>query len=174
VLPEQRAQLAQRFPQGAIVKCHAFYDEPFWVQDGFSGEVISDRTVRIAGAGTPPDGKPGVMVGFVTGDAARALVQQPPDERRRVVLEDYAAFFGPKALAPWKYIDLAWAAEVWTRGGQTGSAPPGVLLRYGTTIREPVGRIHWSGSETAVEYTGSVEGAIRSGLDTAGQVLNRL
>ena len=40
---------------------------------------------------------------------------------------------------------------------------PGVLTQFGYTLRQPVGRIHWAGTETATERHGTIDGAIRSG-----------
>ena len=48
---------------------------------------------------------------------------------------------------------------------------PNVWTRYGPALREPVGPIHWAGTETATGWTGYMEGAIRSGSDAAQAVL---
>jgi len=37
-------------------------------------------------------------------------------------------------------------------------------------LREPVGSIHWAGSETAAEFAGQMEGALRSGRRAAEEV----
>jgi monoamine oxidase len=37
----------------------------------------------------------------------------------------------------------------------------------------PVGRIHWAGTETANKSWGTIDGAIRSGLRAADEVLAR-
>ena len=50
---------------------------------------------------------------------------------------------------------------------------PGALSRFGRALREPCGRIHWAGSETAREWFGYMEGAIESGERAAGEVLER-
>ena len=47
-LPALRDQLMQRMPQGAVTKCMAVYDEPFWRGDGLSGQA---RLGRRAGEG---------------------------------------------------------------------------------------------------------------------------
>lgn len=52
--------------------------------------------------------------------------------------------------------------------------PTGVLLDYGSTIREPVGPIHWAGTETATFWTGYMEGAVRSDERAAQEVLAHL
>ncbi len=45
-LPAERAQLTQRFPQGTVIKCEAFYDHPFWRDDGLAGQATSDTGSR--------------------------------------------------------------------------------------------------------------------------------
>jgi monoamine oxidase len=59
----------------------------------------------------------------------------------------------------------------WSRGGPVGYAGPGVLLDYGSIIREPVGPIHWAGTEASTFWNGYMEGAVRSGERAAGEVL---
>ena len=49
--------------------------------------------------------------------------------------------------------------------------PPGVMTLFGHALREPCGRIHWAGTETATVWAGSMEGAIRSGERAADEVL---
>jgi monoamine oxidase len=53
-------------------------------------------------------------------------------------------------------------------------APPGVLSTYGVALREPVGRIHWAGTETATYWNGYMDGAVSAGLRAAREVLDRL
>jgi monoamine oxidase len=52
--------------------------------------------------------------------------------------------------------------------------PPGVLLDYGTALRQPVGRIHWAGTETATIWAGYMDGAVRSGERAAREALAAL
>ena len=170
-LTAQRAQLLQRYPQGSIIKVHAIYDEPFWRKDGLTGESITDgEPVRFCGEGTPPDNSPGVMVGFIVGQAARSWVGRSDAELKAGVLKQYAAWFGPRALKPSTFLSQRWAAEQWTRGGYAGLTPPGVLMDYGHAIREPFGLVHWAGTEAATEWTGSMEGAVRAGRAAATEV----
>jgi monoamine oxidase len=48
------------------------------------------------------------------------------------------------------------------------------MLAGGPALREPVGRIHWASTETAVEHTGYLEGALEAGERAAREVLARL
>jgi monoamine oxidase len=47
-----------------------------------------------------------------------------------------------------------------------------VRTGYGEALREPVGRIHWAGMETADVWNGYMDGAVRSGERAAHEVLN--
>jgi monoamine oxidase len=50
---------------------------------------------------------------------------------------------------------------------------PGTLTRYGHLLQEPMGRVHWAGTETSGVSHGAVDGAIRSGERAAAEVLER-
>jgi monoamine oxidase len=70
--------------------------------------------------------------------------------------------FGPPARSPRDYVEKNWSDEEWTRGCPVAYLPPGVLSDFGTAIREPVGRIHWAGTEKAYYWNGYMDGAVRS------------
>jgi monoamine oxidase len=50
-------------------------------------------------------------------------------------------------------------------------SPPGALTGFGRALREPVGLIHWAGTETSTVSHGSFDGAIRSGMRAADEIL---
>ena len=174
-LPARRDQLTQRMPQGSAIKCQAVYERPFWRDDGLAGQAVSDRgPARITFDNSPPDGGPGVLLGFVEGKFARAFAGRPARERRAAVLDNFAQLFGERALRPVRYVEKDWSTEEWTRGCFVGFTPPGVLLDYGEALRRPVGRIHWAGAETATIWNGYMDGAVRSGRRAAGEALAEL
>jgi monoamine oxidase len=174
-LPANRAQLLQRFPMGSVYKCMAVYDTPFWRADGLTGQATSDTgPCKITFDNTPPDGSPGVLLGFIEGQEARRWAGRPAEERRKAVLDGFANYFGDRCRSPKAYMDKSWAEEVWTRGCYVGYTPPGVLLDYGTAIRAPVGRIGWAGAETATIWNGYMDGAVRSGERAAREALAEL
>jgi len=174
-LPAQRAQLVQRFPMGSVVKCEAVYDRPFWRDAGLTGQATSDRgPVRITFDNTPPEGAPGVLLGFIEGQDARRWGRRSPAVRRAAVLRNLVDYFGPQAARPSGYLEMDWSTEPWTRGCYVGFTPPGVLLDYGEAIRAPVGRVHWAGAETATHWNGYMEGAVRSGRRAAREALAAL
>ncbi len=171
-LPAERAQLLQRFPQGNAIKCEAVYDRPFWRAKGLAGQITSDaEPVRVTFDNSPPDGSPGVMLGFIEGQLARKWGRKPAAERRRAVLANFATYFGDEALHPRDYIEKDWSNEAWTRGCYVGFTPPGVLLDFGEAIRRPVARIKWAGAETATYWNGYMDGALRSGSRAAAEAV---
>jgi len=171
-LPGRRDQLTQRMPNGAVVKCMAVYDEPFWRAAGLSGQATSERgPVKLTFDNSPPDGRPGVLLGFLEGRHARRLGAADAGERRRAVVECFARYFGPRAAEPERYIERSWAEEEWSRGCYGGYFGPGGWTEYGSALREPVGRVHWAGTETAIEWMGYMDGAVRSGERAARDVL---
>jgi monoamine oxidase len=175
-LPAQRDQLTQRVPMGSVIKCMVVYDEPFWRKDGLSGMATSDvGAVKVTFDNSPPSGKPGVMLGFMEGQAARNLTHKSKRFRRDAVIADLERYFGPKARTEARdYFDKSWADDQWTRGCYVGYYPTGVLVGYRDAIWKPVGPIHWAGTETATEWNGYMDGAVQSGERAADEVLAAL
>jgi monoamine oxidase len=174
-LPILRAQLLQRFPQGNSTKIQAVYPRPFWRQEGLAGQITSDRgPIKLTWDNSPPDGSPGVLIGFVEGHGARVFGTLAARERRAQAIACFVRYFGRKAAKPIGYVEMNWAAEPWTRGCYVGFTPPGVLSDYGEAIRAPVGRIHWAGAETSDYWNGYMDGAVRSGERAAREVLAEL
>ncbi|MGI8922272.1 MAG: flavin monoamine oxidase family protein [Solirubrobacteraceae bacterium] len=174
-LPAPRAQLVQRMPQGSVIKCEAIYDRPFWRDAGLAGQATSDLSpCRITFDNTPPDGSPGVMLGFIEGADARAYGRVPAAQRKAAVLNCFAAYYGAKALNPVGYVEMNWSEEEYTRGCYGGFTAPGVLTDYGEQIRAPFGRIHWCGAETATVWNGYMDGAVSSGARAAAEALAAL
>jgi monoamine oxidase len=174
-LPMSRAQLTQRMPGGSYLKCQAVYDEPFWRADGLSGGGVSDvGPATTTFDNSPHDGSPGILLGFASGSDARSLSRLGVSERRRAVVEGFARMYGPRARKVERYIEQDWSREPWTGGGPIFYMPPGTWTGFGEALREPIGPIHWAGSETSTEWPGYMDGAVRSGDRAAAEVLATL
>jgi monoamine oxidase len=174
-VPDLRDGLTQRLLQGRLVKVQAVYDRPFWRGDGLSGASLSDvGPCNVTFDSSPRSGRPGVLLGFIGGDEARAFARLDADARRRAALASLGRAFGPRALEPVDYLEADWSAETYTRGCPVAVAPPGVLTSYGAALREPVGPIHWAGTETSTYWNGYMDGAIRAGKRAAQEVLAAL
>jgi len=172
LLPAARDALLQRFPMGQTIKVQVRYDHAFWRAAGLSGEAVCvDGPVSVVLDGSGPDDRHPGLSAFVVGAPGREAATWTNERRQREVLAALARCFGPEAAQPLGYIDLDWSAEPWTRGCPTGSTVPGALSQFGATLRAPVGRVHWAGTETARQWAGYMEGALESAERASTEVL---
>jgi len=169
-LPQMRRRLARNWTGVPDYKVHVVYKTPFWRDLQLSGTAIGDDTVvDFVFDSSPPGGSPGVLLAFGAGD------QLPSDvgSRKDAVTAALAKFFGNEALTPTGFVEMDWMGEAWSTGCAS-PLKPGVLSAYGRALREPVGRIHWAGTDTSVVWNGFMEGAVRSGERVAGEVVAAL
>ena len=172
LLPAWRDQLTQRVPAGTVAKTFAAYPTPFWREQGLNGQAVSDTgPVKVTFDVSPPGAEIGVLLGFVEGGEARQWQRLSAADRRRTVLECFVRYVGEEAAGPTSYVEKDWSTEEFTRGCYGAHFAPGVWTNYGEALRSPVGRIHWAGAEYAIEWNGYMEGAVRSGVATAREVL---
>ena len=165
-LPVNRTQVTQRWPQGIVIKVAMIYPRAFWRDEGLSGASLDYVTVmgETADSSNPETiSKAGVLTGFVYSDNARQAATMAPEDRKKLLLGDVARRFGPKALEPEHYHESNWTMDTWTRGCFTGFLTPGATRLFGSAVRDPVGPIHWAGTETATQWPSFIDGAIRSG-----------
>ncbi|HEY6473492.1 MAG TPA: flavin monoamine oxidase family protein [Acidimicrobiales bacterium] len=171
-LPGDHVALLHKMPAGAEVKTVAIYDEPFWRADGMSGATVAtDDLMEVTLDTTQPGHSFGVIATYSAGPRARALWALPESERRSVLVKTLTTRLGPKAAQPLEVKELNWSEERWTRGCSCAHFAPGVLTQYGRLLREPVGRIHWAGTETATTSFGAMDGAVRSGERVCEEIL---
>jgi monoamine oxidase len=173
-LPADRALLLHQLPAGTEIKAVAVYDEAFWRDDGLSGaSVATDAPFEVTLDTSPPSGEAGVIACYASGPKARQLAALRAEDRRAIVADLLRTRFGARASSPIELLEQHWADEEWTRGCSMAHFGPGVLTQYGRLLREPVGRIHWAGTETAGTSYGAIDGAVRSGERVAAEILNR-
>ena len=174
-LPQKRRQLQRHMPMGAVVKCVAAYDRPFWRKAGLSGEAISDGwPIRAVFDDSSHDGTCPALVAFIVGNAAREATEMHPESRRHIVVDALVRLFGSAAAHPVAYVDKAWPADEWSGGCYAGILSPGVMTEVGDALRAPYRRVYFAGTEAAVNGIGYVEGAIDAGERAADQVIARL
>ena len=172
VLPADHALLVHQVPAGTEVKMVALYHEPFWRRDGMSGATVAtDDDIEVTLDTGQPGHAAGVVAGYAAGPRARALAALDVTERRDGFLRMLTRRLGPAAADPVEVLELNWAEEQWTRGCSMGHFPTGVLTQYGRRLREPVGRLHWAGTETASTSYGAMDGAVRSGERVCEEIL---
>ena len=171
-LPDQHYGLARSWRLGALSKAFVAYDRPFWREDGLSGEGVSDRdTVFLTFDVSPSADGPGIIMAFCD---SRGFDAYDEAERKRRVLEDLTHLFGARAADPSDYTDFSWGNDVFAPGGPNPAVAPLAWTAFGRFLREPVGLVHWAGTETADETSGTMNGAILSGRRAAREVVEQL
>ncbi len=172
ILPPWRDQLTQRLPAGSVIKLCAVYEEPFWRDEGLTGQAASDEgPVKVTFDNSPPGGTPGVLMGFMEANDGRRASRLPLEQRRQAALDCFVRYFGPRAARPLEYLERDWMAEEFSRGCYGAHFTPGVWGDFGFALTEPVGRLHWAGAECSSVWNGYMEGAVRSGEQTADDVV---
>ena len=174
-LPALRQQMHQHMSFGHIVKVQAFYEEPFWREEGLSGTAFAPHlTVHEVYDNSYADSDAGCLVGFISDEKADAYIALGPADRRDLALSCLEQYFGARAAAPTGFAESSWASEEWTRGAYGLSFDIGGLSRYGAHMRDPVGPIHWASSDIADEGYMHVDGGHRVGLETGRSVAEAL
>jgi monoamine oxidase len=174
-LPPALDQIVQRQPMGSVLKVNAIYSRPFWRDAGLNGSATSEAgPIRITYDNSPPDGSPGVLVGFMEGTDSRGFYGASPAFRRAAALRCFARYFGPRALSPVAYLDLMWATEPFSRGAYGSFNPPGVLTSLKNPLDTPFGAVHYANADNSPHWPGYMDGAIRSGEQAAARVLAEL
>jgi monoamine oxidase len=169
-LPPERALLQQKSSMGPAMKVLVSFDEPFWRAQGLSGHAMSDELPMVVFDNSPPDGDPGVLMAWILGDSALQLGSKGLNDRRQSALDVLEQYFGPEVRAATRYIDQSWTHDQWARGGWYATFAPGSLSAYGHTLRDPIGPLHWAGTETGTFMLGHMEGAVRAGQRVASEI----
>ncbi|MEW2481278.1 NAD(P)/FAD-dependent oxidoreductase [Mycobacterium sp. NPDC049093] len=172
-LPPERARLADDTYMGSVYKAIAVYHRPFWRQRKGGELIVLDGPGSGVFDTSPPDG-PGHLCVLVGGPAARQLDGLSADERRRAVLEPLIGHIGPEVLEPVSWHEKSWQTDEYVGGGYMALPIAGTLDGLLPWPFEPVGHIHWAGTETASDHAGYIEGAIESGTRVAQEVTQAL
>ena len=173
-LPGIREGLCHRMPMASEVKIFATYERAFWRDRGLSGQVVTDSgPLSVIYDNTTPNGQ-AALLGLAGGRNAHGWAQRTAEERKRLVFEQLALYFGPRALEATDYSEQDWREEEWTRGCPLAIMSPAGWMFFGPALREPAGRIHWAGSELSPRWCTFMDGAISSGEETAHNVIKLL
>lgn len=171
-LPQGRAEMQRRWPAySPMRKTVHVYATPFWREKGLNGQVMQiDGPLLWCCDNSPEDGSVGVLNAFVRAGE----LSHDPKQAEAVLSAIYAQALGDEALKPTQFHDLDWGkVDDWTLSC-TSPTPPGFLMAWGKHLLPPVGRLIWSGTETADIWSGAMDGAVRSGHRAALQALGAL
>ena len=168
-LPEQHYGLSRSWRLGALSKAFVAYDQPFWRSEGLSGEAVSDDDVVFLTFDVTPDSSgPGILMVFCNASGFDKL--DVLDRKSRVV-EHLVHLYGEQARTITDYTDFSWGNDTFAPGGPNPALGPSSWTSFGRYLREPVGPVYWAGTETADEFSGTMNGAVLSGQRAAREVI---
>lgn len=169
-LTTNRNRLHTQMRMGYEGKFQAAYDTPFWRGEGWTGQVIGNGSPLDVTFETYSQGKHWLM-GFISG---QNMVDLDDDSEASLVercTQSFVDYFGPRART--EMIDKGykrWDLDEYSWGGPTAIAGRNVITRAGTALRQPIGPIHWAGTESAIYWQGYMDGAVTSGYRAADEV----
>ncbi len=145
-------------------KVIALYAEPFWREQGLSGEAFSRRgpLSEIYDA-SPSSGGPYALFGF-PGASANLRRQMGKDGLVQVSVAQFRRLFGRRAADPIEILIKDWSEDRFTATEDDRRIP----AQHGPSALTPAGRVLWdrrlllSGSETAELNGGLLEGALEA------------
>lgn len=179
-LPPAKRMVIESSTYGYYTKVMMVFKTSFWVQKGFCGltQSFTGPASIIRDTSIPKDNKH-VLTCFMVGEPGRAWSRLSEEERENTLLEQIGKLFKiGKEEARQLFTELLlyeWTDDEFAGWGcPCTSLTPGVLDTVGSTLRDPVGNIHFVGTETAGEWKGYMEGAVRSGERGAAEVIAQL
>ena len=175
-LPLAKQAWIESATYGYYTKAMMEFRSPFWVKKGFCGLAQSFvGPASVVRDSCSPDDHKYILTCFLTGDPGRAWASLSTPERERSLLEQLEKLFGVETLGQ-EFIQMKtyeWVHDEWSGWGCPCPAlTPGVIDTVGSgALRESCGNLHFAGTETATEWRGYMEGAIRSGERAAAEVI---
>lgn len=175
-LPVSKTIWFESTTYGYYTKVMAVFKSPFWVTKGYCGltqsfvgpaSIIRDTSI-------PADGKH-VLTCFMVGEPGRAWSGLSTEDRESKLLDQIGQLFNHQNMIRQEFVEMM--AYEWTTdefagwGCPCASVAPGVLDAVGNAVREPAGDVYFVGTETAGEWKGYMEGAVRSGERGAAEVI---
>lgn len=172
-LPESATRSMRAIATGMAgqAKAVAVYDRPFWREAGLSGDATSrfGPMVEIHDA-SPAENGPYALFGFI-GVPPKARLDE--DRLRHQVTAQLDRLFGAPAAQPIQLYVKDWADDPHT-ATEADKAPLYAHPDYG--LPQPMAglwdkRLHFSGSEVALQFGGYIEGALEA-AETTFNALN--
>jgi monoamine oxidase len=178
-LPCEKNVMVARSKPGVYAKVILTYSKPWWRTAGLTGKFTSlIGPIRFSWEISNPALSQYSLAIFVSGDVATCWHALSGPAKEQSVIEHLAKLVGTDLATEARNVleinYIEWTKEKYMEGAPTSSFGPGMLRKFGTTLRQPVGDIHFAGTELAYEWKGYLEGAISSGQRAAGEIVEAL
>ncbi|WP_437302535.1 flavin monoamine oxidase family protein [Sorangium sp. So ce388] len=189
-VPDQRKTMAEDMKMGKTIKAFVSFKKPWWRYVGSSGYALSAKgPVVWTMDNTWPDHESAehyTLMAFIVGDDVDHLKDLEDGERMDKIIDHWRAIFEVDDCIIRHQLATNEKGRnhhrVWfedpssgRRGGPGAFFPPNKFLEHWPSLRQPTGRLHWAGAETATDWVGGyINGAIQSGIRAAEEVLKEV
>ena len=171
--PGEKRAAAAGVQYGAASKAMLQFGRRVWVEEGLSGDAFTDLPAGSTWDATEAEpGTAGILTSYLSGRPASASAGLGEQARIDQAIPGVNEAFPGTAGTLLAGTSVAWAGAPFSQGSWVAPAPGQVVaLREG--IRRPLGRIHLAGEHTADQFSGYMEGAVRSGQRAAQEIVER-
>ncbi|TVY68866.1 Amine oxidase [flavin-containing] B [Lachnellula suecica] len=153
------------------------YASPWWTKDNRCGLAISYQTpVCVIRDTSVAADDHYCLTCFIGGEPGRVWSRLPQHERRSQVLKQVSRIYREdvEVFKPIEIFEQEWSKEEWSKGAPCPVAGPGLLTKAGAALKQSYGNLHFVGTETSDVWSGYMEGAVRSGIRGAKEVVESL
>ncbi|KAI6350806.1 hypothetical protein MCOR25_010376 [Pyricularia grisea] len=183
-LPTRKQAIISNTKPGIYAKVILSYRSAWWREAKLAGKFTSRAAsgpICFSWDTSDPASDQYSLAVFIAGAKATAWHLLRDDEAKVAAVVEHLAELvgGDGSVAEAARGTLAvnfveWTMEDWLEGAPTASMGPGLLREYGDALRESFGPLHFGGGETAFEWKGYLEGAVRAGKRVAEEVREAL
>jgi monoamine oxidase len=170
--PEKTAAL-EAVSYGQVLKVQCAFAERFWQGQGWHGNLVTDLPLRVWHATESQPGTGGILTCSLAGAPTRLARQLSQEALVEMLFRELAPALGGWKGLPERVIATDWVGDAFAGGGwMVEPLPSHEGLR--ALLGEPHGRCFFAGEHLATEYSAFMEGALRSGHQTARQLIATL
>jgi len=163
---------------GPAVKYLSKVSSAFWEGGEMSPYSLTDTAIGLTWEGTDGQRKggsgPACLVVFAGGKAADKCLAFSPSGRGKEFSRRLEEIYPGYSEAFEKGIFMGWPEEKWTRCGYTSPALGEVTAIYPKFESPFQERLYFAGEYTSLDFTGFMEGALKTGATTAGKIAKSL
>ncbi|MDE0978357.1 MAG: FAD-dependent oxidoreductase [Flavobacteriales bacterium] len=168
-LPSSRLALQNNWNLQGGLKSSVSFNTPFWRDNGLNGSA-SNNDIYICFDNSPSDAACGAIVMFPSESITNLTSLEA---RENATIAALVVLFGEEANSYVDYVEHNWSEEEFI-SGCVPAIVPGFFANHGSALKQPVGNIHYAGTETSDVWAGYMDGAVRSGERVAYEILDAL
>lgn len=179
-LEEHFGSALDSFLDGAVIKLTFVYDNDFWRHHEVNGAekkvfgviYVGNEGVNVMDSSKGDDENRLTM--FIGGDKAKDLVNVPPQVRENFGLDRLTEVFGEKAENYKDVVESIWVDNPYYGGGYGAMVHSEGETDVEEVLSKPFEHVVFASTELAPEFPHFMEGAVRSGRQSADLLINTL